>query len=303
MTAARTVMKTVVFLVSLAAVGGASAQEFLSGSLYYSDGSAGRVSYIDMVLKGKPGMTMKRADGVQITITQHDIDYALNEVSIDGSVYRDEEGNVIIVISATHRRVIAPDGATTEIFEDPAEFKKFFLAFAARYPKVVKAVDKKGKEYPYLAVKNDKNMSGRAYMRVKPYEQICVIESVNYPVLGSAYREMRATARFAEENPGAVYLADTTNRGNLILYGDPPEIRPAGDGYFSFVQEAGTASVNNEINVSREMVKYLETKQDISEITAQEMENLFDGSLLNAEVITGKGDGISSAVFDSMRGK
>jgi hypothetical protein len=93
-------------------------QEELKGSLFYEDGTPGRVSYVDMAIKGRQGMKMNRAISKppyheQIIITQNDVDYALKQVSMDGVITRDGDGNVIIVISATNRRVIAPSGEIT----------------------------------------------------------------------------------------------------------------------------------------------------------------------------------------------
>jgi hypothetical protein len=272
-----------------------SAQEVLQGSLYFEDGTIGRVSHIDMIMRGKPGMTMTRSDGKTLTITQADIDYSRHEAGSDGSFMKDEEGNIIIVISATHRRIITPSGEMTEVFEDPAEFTRFFYAFANKYPKVIKVIDSKGRRSAYIAVKNTKTMYNRIYMRVKPYEEICIIQSINYPIQGYAYHEMRATDDFTQENPDAVYFNGPP--GKRYLPSNIP-VRPVEDSYFSFIQGAGSSNANNQVNVSSETAKILDSKKDITEITVEEMNALFDGSLLNAEVIVGRGDSISASTYD-----
>jgi hypothetical protein len=282
----------VVFLLLAQAL---SAQEFLQGSLYFRDGTKGRVSHIDMIIRGKPGMMMTRSDGVTHTITQADIEYSQREASLDGSFIKDEEGNIIIIISATHRRIITPSGEMTEVFEDPSEFTGFFYAFANKYPKVIKAIDTKGRKSAYIAVKNAKNMTNRIYMRVKPYEEICIIEAINYPIQGYAYREMRATDEFAREHPDVVSF---NGKPKKEYRPSDVAVRPADDSYFSFIQGAGSSDANNQINVSSDTVKILESKKNITDVTNEEMEALFDGSLLNAEVIVGKGDWISTAIYD-----
>jgi hypothetical protein len=275
------------------------AQEVLQGSLYFSDGTKGRVSHIDMITRGKPGMTMTRSsDRKTITITQVDIDYSKREAGLDGTIIEDEEGNIIIIISATHRRIITPSGEMTEVFEDPAEFTNFFYAFAQKYPRVIKAVDSKGRQSAYVAVKNARTMYNRIYMRVKPYEEICIIESINYPIQGYAYHEMRATDGFVQRNPDAVYFNGQPGKRYQPTV---IPVSPTEDSYFSFIQGAGSADANTQVNVSSETAKMLESKKDISEITAEEMEALFDGSLLNAEVIVGKGEAVSTSTFDRIR--
>jgi hypothetical protein len=183
----------------------------------------------------------------------------------------------------------------TEVFEDPSEFTRFFYAFADKYPKVIKVINSKGRKSAYIAVKNAKTMSNRIYMRVKPYEGICIIEAINYPIQGYAYREMRATDEFVREHPDVVCFNGKPRKeyrpSNIT-------VRPTDDAYFSFIQGAGSSNVNNQINVSSETEKILESKKDITDITVDEMESLFDGSLLNAEVIVGKGDSISTSTYD-----
>jgi hypothetical protein len=274
-----------------------TAQEFLQGSLYFRDGTKGRVSHIDMIMRGKPGMTMTRSDGVTHTITQLDIDWSLREASLDGSFIRDEEGNVIIIISATHRRIITPSGEMTEVFEEPSEFTGFFYAFANKYPKVIKVIDSKGRKSAYIAVKNAKTVSNRIYMRIKPYEEICIVEAINYPIQGYAYREMRATNEFAMEHPDVVSF---NGKPKKEYRPSNVAIRPADDSYFSFIQGAGSSNANNQVNVTSETAKFLESKKDITDITIDEMQALFDGSLLNAEVIVGKGDSVSTFVYDKI---
>jgi hypothetical protein len=61
---------------------------------------------------------------------------------------------------------------------------------------------------------------------------------------------------------------------------------------------AGSSNANNQVNVSSETAKILDSKKDITEITVEEMNALFDGSLLNAEVIVGRGDSISASTYD-----
>jgi hypothetical protein len=281
------------------------AQEELKGSLIFADGKPGRVSYVDMAVRGKPGMKMDRAIArppyrEQIVITQHDIDYALGQISLDGVITRDEDGNVIIVISATHRRIITPSGEITEVFEKPEEFTAFFFNYTSKYPKVVKAAGSKGEKKPYLAVPLKKGMPARVYMRVIPYEEICVIESVNYPIKGYAYHEVRATEGFMKKYPNAAYLENTRANGDFLPLAAAP-VHPVENGYFSFMQGAGSSNFNNSINVYEEQVREMKSKQDISQITAAEMEKLFDGSLLNAEIIVGKGSAISTSTYDKMK--
>jgi hypothetical protein len=278
------------------------AQEELKGSLYFTGGDPGRVSYIDMVLRGRPGMKMDRAIAAppyreQVIITQNDIDYALKQISLDGTVTWDEDGNVIIIISATHRRIITPTGEITEVFENPEEFTAFFFTYTGKYPKVVKAAGSKGEKKSYIAVQLKKGTFSRVYMRVIPYEEICVIESVNYPIQGYAYREVRASDSFMQKYPDAAYLENTKDRKKFLPFTDA-EIHPIEDGYFSFIQGAGSSNFNNAINVYEEQVREMKSKQDISQITAAEMEKIFDGSLLNAEIIVGKGDAISTSTYD-----
>jgi hypothetical protein len=55
------------------------------------------------------------------------------------------------------------------------------------------------------------------------------------------------------------------------------------------------------INVYNEQVRSVRSKQDISEITTAEMDEIFDGSLLNAEIIVGKGDSISTSTYDRIK--
>jgi hypothetical protein len=281
------------------------AQEELKGSLYFDDGTPGRVSYVDMVMKGRVGMTMSRAIArppyrEPIIVTQKDIDYAQKQVSLDGVVTRDEDGNVIIIISATHRRIITPAGEITEVFEQPEEFTAFFFNYTDKYPKVVRATGSKGEKKPVLAVPLKKGTPARIYMRVIPYEEICVIESVNYPIKGYAYHEVRATESFMQKYPNATYLENAKDGGKFLPAADAP-VRPVENGYFSFIQGAGSSNFNNKINVYEEQVREMKSKQDISQITASEMERLFDGSLLNAEIIVGKGDAISTATYDKMK--
>jgi hypothetical protein len=282
-----------------------TAQEELKGSLYFEDGKPGRVSYVDMAIKGRQGMTMQRAIKKppyreQITITQNDVDYATKQVSLDGVITRDEDGNVIIIISATHRRIITPAGDITEVFEKPEEFSAFFFNYTTKYPKVVKATDANGNKKPYLAAPLKKGTLSRVYMRVIPYEEICIIESLNYPIKGYAYHEVRATNKFAQKYPNASYLENTKEHGKFIPLAAAP-VRPVEDGYFSFMQGVSASNFNNKINVYEEQVREMKSKQDITEITAQEMEKIFDGSLLNAEIIVGKGKAVSTQTLDIMR--
>ncbi|MDR2521389.1 MAG: hypothetical protein LBC72_02370, partial [Spirochaetaceae bacterium] len=237
----------------------------------------------------------------EVTVTQNDVNYALGQVSVDGAITRDEAGNVIIVISATHRRVITPSGEITEVFEKPEEFSAFFFNYTTKYPKVVKAVDSKGKTKAYLASPLKKGTLKRVYMRVTPYEEICVIEALNYPVQGYAYHEVRATDAFIKKNPAAAYLENKKDSGKFqpIISLD---VHPVEDGYFSFMQGVSASNFNNKINVYQEQLREVKSKQDISEITAAEMDKIFDGSLLNAEIIVGKGGAISAQTFDKLQG-
>ncbi|MDR2491471.1 MAG: hypothetical protein LBD20_08740 [Spirochaetaceae bacterium] len=282
-----------------------SAQEELKGSLYYEDGTPGRVSYVDMVIKGSPGMKMQRAIKrppyrEEITVTLNDINHAREQVSFDGVITRDDAGNVIIVISATHRRVITPSGEITEVFENPEEFTAFFLNYTEKYPKVVKAVNAKGDKKSYIAAPLKKGTLNRVYMRVIPYEEVCIIEAVNYPIQGYAYHEVRATNRFMQKNPNAAYLENTREQSKFLPLKNL-DIRPVEDGYFSFMQEVSSSNFNNKINVYQEQLRNVQSKQDISEITAAEMDKIFDGSLLNAEIIVGKGGAISTQTYDRIK--
>jgi hypothetical protein len=300
-------MKKFVFVPIIAALVCAflPAQEELKGSLYFDDGTPGRVSYVDMAVRGKPGMKMDRAVTgppyrERIIVTQTDIDYATAQISLDGVVTRDDDGNVIIVISATHRRIITPSGEITEVFEKPEEFAAFFFNYTDKYPKVVRATGSKGEKKPYLAVSLKKGTPARIYMRVIPYEEICVIESVNYPIKGCAYREVRATESFVRKYPNAAYLENTRAGGAFLPVAAAP-VRPVENGYFSFMQGAGSGNFNNRINVYEEQVREMKSGQDISQITASEMERLFDGSQLNAEIIVGQGDAVSTATYEKMK--
>jgi hypothetical protein len=228
------------------------------------------------------------------------ITHALQQVSLDGVVTRDGEGNVIIIISATHRRIITPEGAITEVFENPEEFTAFFFNYTSKYPHVVKARDAGGGKKAYLAVPLKRGALSRVYMRVIPYEEACVIESINYPVEGYAYHEVRATAAFMKKYPNAAYLENTQEEGKFLPMEDAP-LRPVENGYFSFIQGIGSSNFNNKINVYEEQVREMRSRQDVQEITAQEMEKIFDGSLLNAEIIVGKGDAISTSTYEKMR--
>ncbi|MDR2490427.1 MAG: hypothetical protein LBD20_03385 [Spirochaetaceae bacterium] len=281
------------------------AQEELKGSLYYEDGTPGRVSYVDMAIKGRHGMKMQRAIArppyrEEITVTQNDVNYALKQVSLDGAITRDEAGNVIIVISATHRRVITPSGEITEVFENPEEFTAFFFNYTNKYPKVIKAVNAKGDKKSYIALPLKKGTLNRVYMRVIPYEEVCVIEAINYPIQGYAYHEVRATNKFIQKNPNAAYL-ENTRQQNKFLPLKTLDIRPVEDGYFSFMQGVSSSNFNNKINVYQEQLREVKSKQNISEITAAEMDKIFDGSLLNAEIIVGKGGAISTQTFDRIK--
>ena len=204
---------------------------------------------------------------------------------------------MIIVISATHRRIITPQGEITEVFESPAEFTDFFANYVEKYPKVVRAVDAKGGKKPYIARPLKKGTLKRMYMRVIPYEEICVIEALNYPIQGYAYHEVRATNSFMQKNPAAAYLENKKEGGALQpLIG--LDVHPVEDGYFTFMQGVSASNFNNKINVYKEQLRTVKSKQDISDITAAEMDNIFDGSLLNAEIIVGKGDAISTQTFE-----
>ena len=282
-----------------------SAQEELKGSLYYEDGSSGRVSYVDMAIKGRQGMKMQRAINrppyrEEIVVTQNDVNYALKQVSLDGVITRDEAGNVIIVISATHRRVITPAGEITEVFENPEEFTAFFFNYTNKYSKVVKAVNSKGEKKSYIAQPLKKGTLNRVYMRVIPYEEICVIEAINYPIKGYAYHEVRATNRFIQKNPNAAYLENKKDSGKFSPL-KSLDVHPVEDGYFSFMQGVSASNFNNKINVYQEQVRSVTSKQDISEITTSEMDKIFDGSLLNAEIIVGKGASISTQTYDKIK--
>ncbi|MDR3301769.1 MAG: hypothetical protein LBT01_04465 [Spirochaetaceae bacterium] len=277
----------------------------LKGSLFYDDGTPGRVSYVDMAIKGRQGMTMNRAISKppyheEITISQHDVDYALKQVSLDGVITRDADGNVIIIISATHRRVITPSGEITEVFESPDEFQSFFFNYTNKYLKVVKATDAQGVKKSYLAMPLKKGTLKRVYMRVIPYEEVCVIESINYPIQGYAYHEVRALNSFMQKHPDASYLENVASSVKFAP-GTKATVHPVEDSYFSFMQGVSSSNFNNKINVYEEQVRNMRSKQDVSEISAAEMDKIFDGSLLNAELIVRKGDAISSSTYDKMR--
>jgi hypothetical protein len=277
----------------------------LKGSLFYADGTPGRVSFVDMAIKGQVGMIMNRAISKppyheEITINQNDVDYALKQVSLDGVVTRDDEGNVIIVISATHRRIITPSGEITEVFESPDEFRSFFVKYTNDYPKVVKATDAKGEKKSYLALPLKKGTLKRVYMRVIPYEEICVIESINYPIKGYAYHEVRAVNHFMQKYPDASYLENIASSAKFAPVKNAP-VHPVENSYFSFMQDVSSSNFNNKINVYEEQVRSMRSKQDVSEITASEMDKIFDGSLLNAEIIVSKGDAISPVIYERMR--
>jgi hypothetical protein len=186
------------------------------------------------------------------------------------------------------------------VFENPNEFTAFFFNYTAKYPKVIKAVNLAGGTKSYLAVSLEKGISARVYMRVIPYEEICVIESINYPIKGYAYHEVRATDSFMKKYPKAVYLENTRGGGDFMPLENAP-VHPVEDGYFSFMQGVGSSNFNNTINVYEEQMREMKSRQDISQITAEEMEKVFDGSLLNAEIIVGKGYAISTAVYDKMK--
>jgi len=297
--------KTVFLLLILNASFSLFTQEELKGSLYFEDGGPGRVSYIDMVIKGRQGMKMNKAINKppyreKIIITQNDVDYARKQVSLDGVITRDGEGNVIIVISATHRRIITPSGEITEVFEKPEEFKSFFINYTNNYPKVVKATDIKGEKKSYVALPLKKGTLNRVYMRVIPYEEICVIESINYPIKGYAYHEVRATNSFMQKYPNATYLENIGNNGKFQSLTNAA-VHPVEDRYFSFMQGVASSDFNNKINVYEEKVRNMRSKKDVSEITASEMDKIFDGSLLNAEIIVGKGDAISTSTYDKIK--
>ncbi|MDR0598846.1 MAG: hypothetical protein LBG84_02020 [Treponema sp.] len=289
-------------LISAAAL---PAQGELRGSLYYADGTPGRVSYVDMAIKGRPGMIMDRATPrppyrERVVITQDDIDYALQQVSLDGVITRDEEGNVIIVISATHRRIITPSGEITEVFEQPGEFTAFFFNYTGKYPRVVWATGSRGEKNAYVALPLKKGAFSRVYTRVIPYEEICVIESVNYPINGYAYHEVRATEAFMKKYPNATYLENVKDAARFPgITG--VDVHPVENGYFSFMQGAGASDFNHQVNVYEEQVRAARSKQDVSQITAAEMEKIFDGSLLNAEIIVGKGDAVSTATYERIK--
>ncbi|GMO53189.1 MAG: hypothetical protein Pg6C_19410 [Treponemataceae bacterium] len=224
----------------------------------FDDGIPGRVSYVDMVMRGRSGMTMNRAIAKppyreQIIVTQNDIDYAQKQVSIDGVITRDDDGNVIIIISATHRRIITPAGEITEVFEKPEEFTAFFFNYTDKYPKVVRATGFKG-EPPYLAAPLKKGMPARIYMRVIPYEEICVIESVNYPIKGCAYHGVRATESFMQKYPDATYLENAKD-GLLIGGRHTEQVRlPLGSSFaagFDTVPQSGQPRGTVQLSPSR----------------------------------------------------
>jgi hypothetical protein len=283
------------------------AQEELKGTLFYDDGSPGRVSYVDMAVKGRQGMAMNRAINrppfrESITITQHDVDYALSQISLDGEITRDAAGNVIIIISATHRRIITPTGEISEVFEKPEEFTAFFFNYTNKYPNVVKTTDASGGKKSYVAMPIKKGTLNRMYMRVIPYEEFCVIESIDFPIKGYAYHEVRATNAFVKKYPDATYLENTASSGKFHTLTNAVS-HPVENDYFSFMQGVSASNFNNKINVYEEQVRNMKSKQDVSEITAAEMDNLFDGSLLNAEIIVGKGDSISTSTFDKIKSR
>jgi hypothetical protein len=66
------------------------------------------------------------------------------------------------------------------------------------------------------------------------------------------------------------------------------------------MQGVSASNFNNKINVYQEQVREVKSKKDVSEISAAEMDKIFDGSLLNAEIIVGKGGAISTQTFDRM---
>jgi hypothetical protein len=260
-----------------------------------------------MAIKGKVGMKMYRAINrppyrEAISITQDDIDYALKQVSLGGTITRDDAGNVIIVISATHRRIITPSGEITEVFESPHEFSAFFFNYTKKYPRVVKATGSKGGKKSYLTARLKKGALNRVYMRVIPYEEVCVIESINYPIKGYAYHEVRATEQFLRQFPAATYLEKMQgSKKNKKVRVKKANIHPVENGYFSFMQDVSGSNFNNTINVYHEQVRRMESKQDVSSITASEMDRIFDGSLLNAEIIVGKGNAISTSTYEKMK--
>jgi hypothetical protein len=53
--------------------------------------------------------------------------------------------------------------------------------------------------------------------------------------------------------------------------------------------------------VYEEQVIQMRSRQDVADITAQEMEKIFDGSLLNAEIIVGKGNALSTSTYEKMK--
>ncbi|MDR2553140.1 MAG: hypothetical protein LBD31_08255, partial [Treponema sp.] len=111
-----------------------------------------------------------------------------------------------------------------------------------------------------------------------------------------AYHEVRATAGFMQKYPNATYLENT---GELDKF-QPlvnAEVHPVENGYFSFIQGAGGSNFNNKINVYEEQVIQMRSRQDVADISAQEMEKIFDGSLLNAEIIVGKGNALSTSTY------
>ena len=284
-----------------------SAGNELKGTLFYNDGKPGRVSFVDLAIQGRPGQIMYRAipqppyrDPKPVTVNQEMIDDALQRVSLDGVITRDEEGNVIIVISATHRRIITPQGKITEVFEKPEEFTAFFFNYTSKYPRVVKAIDASGGYKAYLTVPLKEKTLNRVYMRVTPYEEVCVIEALNYPVTGYAYHEVRATGNFMQQYPNATYLENTeeADRFQPLVHA---KVHPVENGYFSFIQGVSSSNFNNKINVYEEQVRELSSRQNVADISAQEMEKLFDGSLLNAEIIVGKGNAISTQTYEKMR--
>jgi hypothetical protein len=286
-----------------------TAQDELKGSLYFEDGTLGRVSYVDMAVKGRPGMTMIRSisrppyrESTPYTITQHDVDYALAQISLDGVVTRDAAGNVIIIISATHRRVITPAGEISEVFEKPEEFTAFFFNYNSKYPNVVKATDAKGGKKPYVALPIKKGTFNRIYMRVIPYEEYCVIESIDFPIKGYAYHEVRATDAFIKKWPNATYLENTASSGRFYTLTNAAP-RPVENDYFSFMQGVSASNFNNKINVYEEQVRNMRSKKDVSEITAAEMDNVFDGSLLYAEIIVDDGNSISTSSYDKIKSR
>jgi hypothetical protein len=308
-------MRKTVFLLSIFTMvnGFLFSQEELKGSLFYEDGTPGRVSYVDMAIKGRQGMKMNKAISKppyreEVVVSQSDVDFAIKQVSIDGVITRntdgvitrDDDGNIIVVVSSTHRRVITPSSEITEVFENLEEFKAFFFNYTNKYPKVIKATNEKGNKKAYMAVPLKKGTLSRVYMRVIPYEEICIIESLNYPIKGYAYHEVRATNNFITKYPDATYLENT---GTSAKFQDikNASVHPVEDDYFSFIQGVSSSNFHNKINVYEEQVRNMISKQDISEITADEMDKIFDGSLLNAEIIVGKGDSISTSTYDRIK--